>query len=82
MIKRGGIAVTKIQPKKLNKKPVNWEMSELSRNIVKHFAQYSDRTEEEIIGLLIKELLEDEDFVEWASKKKNNKRLLNELGLL
>ena len=31
MIKRGGIALTKIQPKKLNKKPVNWEMNTCER---------------------------------------------------
>ncbi len=31
MIKMGGIALTKIQPKKLNKKPVNWEMKTCDR---------------------------------------------------
>ncbi|WP_019413677.1 hypothetical protein [Paenisporosarcina sp. TG20] len=44
--------MTKIKPKRLNKKPVNWEMSELSRIIVNHFANYSDRAEEKIAALL------------------------------
>lgn len=82
MTKRSGISLAKISPKRLNKKPVNWEMSEHSRNIVKHFAEYSERSEEEIIGLLIKELLDDEDFKKWALQKKNNKRLLSELDFI
>ncbi|WP_255348659.1 hypothetical protein [Paenisporosarcina sp. TG20] len=43
--------MTKIKPKRLDNKPVNWEMSELSRIIVNHFADYSDRAEE-IVGSL------------------------------
>jgi hypothetical protein len=73
--------MTKITPKRLNKKPVSWEMSELSRNIVKHFAEYSDRSEEEIVGLLTRELLKDDDFLKWVDKKKNNRRILSDLGL-
>lgn len=73
--------MSKIEPKRLNKQPVEWELSELARNTVKHFSEYSERSEEAIVGRLIVGLLEDEDFVEWVRNKKNNKRVLKELGL-
>ena len=71
----------KIEPKKLNKKPVDWEISERARNVIKNFAQYSERSEEAIAGKLIITLLDDEDFINWAKTRKNNVRLLRELGL-
>lgn len=71
----------KIEPKKLNKKPVDWEISERVRNVIKNFAQYSERSEEAIVGKLIITLLDDEDFINWAKTRKNNVRLLRELGL-
>lgn len=53
----------KIEPKKLNKKPVDWQISERARNVIKNFAQYSERSEEAIVGKLIITLLDDEDFI-------------------
>lgn len=73
--------MSKIEPKRLNKQPVEWEISELARNTVKHFSEYSERSEEAIVGRLLVGLLKDEDFVKWIRSKKNNKRILKELGL-
>lgn len=73
--------MSKIEPKRLNKQPVDWEISELARNTVKHFSEYSERSEEAIVGRLIVGLLNDEDFIRWVKNKRNNKRILRELGL-
>jgi hypothetical protein len=80
--KKGSGSVATIKPKNYNKQLVSWEISERARNAVKHFAEYSERSEESIVGkLIIQELLSDNEFIEWVNKKKNNKRILKELGL-
>jgi hypothetical protein len=77
------LIVAKIRPKGYNKQPVDWEISERARNTVKHFAEYSERPEESIVGkLIVDELLSDEEFINWIYKRKNNKRILKELGLV
>lgn len=73
--------MVKINPKRLNRKEVGWQISERSRNILKHFTEFSEHTEEDIVEILLNSLMEDEDFLKWAYEKRNNKRMLNELGL-
>lgn len=73
--------MVKINPKRLNRKEVDWQISERSRNILKHFSEFSEHTEEDIVEILLNSLMEDEDFLKWAYEKRNNKRMLNELGL-
>lgn len=73
--------MSKTEPRRLNKQPVEWELSELEKNTVKYFSEYSERPEEAIVGRLIVGLLEDENFMGWVRNKKNKKRILKELKL-
>ena len=70
-----------IKPKNLNSEQVNWFVSEQTRNIVAAFSEYSEYTESEVVDEFLKNILTDEEFVDWAIKKRNNKRLLKQLGL-
>ena len=70
-----------IKPKNLNSERVNWVVSEQTRNIVAAFSEYSEYTESEVVDEFLKNILTDEEFVDWAIKKRNNKRLLKQLGL-
>ena len=70
-----------IKPKNLNSEQVNWVVSEQTRNIVAAFSEYSEYTESEVVDEFLKNILTDEEFVDWAMKKRNNKRLLKQLGL-
>ena len=70
-----------IKPKNLNSEQVNWVVSEQTRNIVAAFSEYSEYTESEVVDEFLKNILTDEEFVDWAIKKRNNKRLLKQLGL-
>lgn len=70
-----------IKPKNLNSEQVNWVVSEQTRNIVAAFSEYSEYTESEVVDEFLKNILTDEEFIDWAIKKRNNKRLLKQLGL-
>lgn len=70
-----------IKPKNLNSEQVNWVISEQTRNIVAAFSEYSEYTESEVVDEFLKNILTDEEFIDWAMKKRNNKRLLKQLGL-
>ncbi|MCM3705864.1 MULTISPECIES: hypothetical protein [Bacillaceae] len=70
-----------LKPKNLNSEKVDWLVSEKSRTIVKQYAEYSERTENEVIDFFLTNILLDEDFITWVKKKRNNKRLLTLLGI-
>jgi hypothetical protein len=70
-----------IKPKNLNSERVDWIVSEQTRNIVAAFSEYSEYTESEVVDEFLKNILTDKDFVNWVMKKRNNKRLLRQLGL-
>ncbi|HEO8422755.1 hypothetical protein [Niallia sp. FSL W8-0635] len=70
-----------IKPKNLNSERVNWVISEQTRSIVTAFTEYSEYTESEVVDEFLKNILTDKDFVDWVMKKRNNKRLLKQLGL-
>lgn len=70
-----------LKPKNLNSEKVDWLVSEKSRTIVKHYAEYSERTESEVIDFFLTNILLDEDYVEWIKKKRNNKRILSLLEI-
>ncbi|TYS69627.1 hypothetical protein FZC76_05165 [Sutcliffiella horikoshii] len=72
---------TYIKPKNLNTTQPEWLISEHTRNIVAAFAEYSEYTESEAVDAFLKNLLTDENFIEWAKNKRNNKRLLKQLGI-
>ena len=68
-----------IKPKRINAQKNDWLISEQSRAIVKYYAQYSEYPESEVVDLLLKRLLEDQEFMEWVSLKRFNKRILAQL---
>ena len=70
-----------LKPKNLNLENVDWVISEKTRTIVKNYAEYSERTESEVVDFFLKNILHDEDFIIWVKKKRNNKRLLNLLEI-
>jgi hypothetical protein len=68
-----------IKPKRINAQKNDWLISEQSRAIVKYYAQYSEYPESEVVDLILKRLLEDQEFMEWVSVKRFNKRIITQL---
>ena len=64
-----------IKPKTMFKVNPKWEISENTKAIVKYYAEYTDYTENEVINKFLENLLKDQEFIQWANKKRNNKRL-------
>jgi hypothetical protein len=58
---------------------VDWIVSDHSKYIVKHYADYTGYSENEVVDMFLKNLLEDKDFVEWIKTKRRNKRTLTQL---
>jgi hypothetical protein len=83
----GGLSyVTKplefIKPKNKNAKEVNWKISERTRAIVSYYAEYCEYTEEEVVDeFLQRNLLKDDQFIEWVKSLRNNKRMLKTIGI-
>lgn len=70
-----------IKPKNKNEDKVNWVISERSRAIVKHYAEFTEYTESEVVDIFLWNILGDKDFLNWIKNKRNNKRILKELEL-
>lgn len=68
-----------IKPKNTNAQRVKWEVSEQTRAIVKYYAEFTEYDESEIVDTFLKNILDDKDFIEWISKKRNNKRLVKKM---
>lgn len=70
-----------IKPKDKNHKRPNWQVSERTLSLVKAYSEYCDYSEGEVIDMFLENLKKDEKFIEWALKKRNNKRLLKVLDI-
>ncbi|MEC0668449.1 hypothetical protein P8864_21650 [Priestia flexa] len=71
-----------IKPKNKNAKEVNWKISERTRAIVSHYAEYCEYSEEEVVDeFLQRNLLKDDQFIEWIKSLRNNKRMLKAIGM-
>lgn len=70
-----------IKPKDKNLKRPNWQVSESTISLVKAYSEYCDYSEGEVIEMFLKNLKKDEKFIEWALKKRNNRRLLKVLDI-
>lgn len=70
-----------LEPKGLNAKKVNWEISERTREIVKQYAEYAERTESEAVDFFLMNILTDKKFLEWIGTKRNNKRIVQRMGV-
>ena len=70
-----------LEPKNKNAKPVDWEISEQTREIVKQYAEYAERTESETVDEFLLNILGDKKFIEWISTKRSNKRIVRKMGI-
>jgi hypothetical protein len=76
------ISLEFISPKNKNAKEVNWKISERTRAMVSYYAEYSEYSEEEVVDkFLQRNLIKDEQFIEWIKSKRNNKRMLKAIGI-
>lgn len=70
--------------KPLNKKAgaVDWLISEKTKALVKYYSEYCEISEQEVVDeFLLKNLVKDDDFLNWVQSKRNNKRILKAIGL-
>lgn len=68
-----------IKPKEELGKKVDWKISDHSRAIVRYYAEYTHLNENEIVDRFLKNILEDENFLDWIHRKRRNKRMLQQL---
>lgn len=68
-----------IEPKEELGKKVDWKLSDHTRAIVKYYAEYTRLNEDEIVDRFLKNILEDENFLEWIHRKRRNRRMIQQL---
>lgn len=71
-----------IQPKKQNLQKVSWALPDKTIAIVKHYAEYTGYTEEEVLSAFLENILDDSQFISYVENKRNNKRILKDLELI
>lgn len=64
-----------IKPSNRRAEPVDWRIAEHAREIVKHFAEYAEYPEEEIVERCLQLLLDDEGFQDWVVSRRYTTRL-------
>ena len=70
-----------IKPKNHNADRVDWLISERAKNIVKSYAEHTEHSESEVVNLFLLNLLDDKDFIAWIDSKRNNRRMVKQLGI-
>ena len=71
-----------IKPKNKNAKVVNWKISERTRAIVSYYAEYCEYSTEDVVyEFLQRNLIKDEQFIEWIKSIRSNKRMLKTIGI-
>lgn len=68
-----------IEPKEELGKKVDWKLSDHTRAIVKYYAEYTRLNEDEIVDRFLKNILEDENFLDWIHRKRRNRRMIQQL---
>ncbi|WP_456276157.1 hypothetical protein [Bacillus sp. AK128] len=68
-----------IEPKEDLGKKVDWKVTDHTRAIVKYYAEYTHLNESEIVDRFLKNILEDEKFLDWILRKRRNKRMIEQL---
>lgn len=66
-----------IKPKYKDTVKVGWKISRRSKQIISQYAKYTKYDEDEIIDNLIKDIIEDKDFVEWLKSRRFQKKILD-----
>ena len=70
-----------IQPKNTKKSKNDWLLPEKTLRLVEHYAEYVGYSEEEVVEVFLENLIDDSNFREYIKTKRNNKRILKDLGL-
>lgn len=70
-----------IQPKNRKMQKVSWELPDKTIAIVKHYAEYTGYSEEEVLETFLENILEDRKFIQHIEGKRNNKRILKDLEM-
>lgn len=70
-----------MKPKDIKLKKVDWEVPERLIELVEAYSEYINYTESEVIEYYLNFIQSDEDFRNWALKKRNNKKLLKLLEM-
>ena len=68
-----------IEPKKRLEKKADWRVSEQTQAIIKFYSEFTGYTEDEVVDQFLKNLLDDQKFIEWANNKRRNKRIFQKL---
>ena len=70
-----------IQPKNTKKTKTDWLLPEKTHRLIEHYAEYVGYSEEEVVETFLENLIDDPSFREYIKNKRNNKRILKDLGL-
>lgn len=62
-----------------NRRKATFMLSQHSLDIVKYYAEYTGRTEDDIVDQFLKNVMHDPDFIAWIKNKRHNKRMLEKL---
>ncbi|MFJ9499876.1 hypothetical protein [Brevibacillus centrosporus] len=71
-----------IKPKPNLDIKANWKVSEHTKDIIKYYAEYTGYSEDECVDQFLKNILKDEQFIDWIHGKRRNKRALSKVLLL
>lgn len=70
-----------IKPKYLNVQPTEFKLSEKTRRLICHYADYTGLTESQVVEEALSGLIEDQEFLKHIQDLRNNVRIKRELGL-
>lgn len=70
-----------LKPKYVNVEPVEYKLSERTRKLVGHYANYTGLTDSQVLEEFLQNILEDQDFIEYIKSLRNNIRIKREFGI-
>ena len=70
-----------IKPKYVNVESIEYRLSEKTRKIICHYAEYTGLTESQVLEETQINLIEDKDFIKHIKGLRNNVRIKRELGI-
>jgi hypothetical protein len=71
-----------IKPSNKKAGTVDWLISEKTQALVKYYSEYCEISQQEVVDeFLQRNLVKDDDFINWVKSKRNNKRILKAIGI-
>jgi hypothetical protein len=68
-----------LHPKQKLGSKVEWFVSNRTKSIVKYYAEYASVTEDEAVDHFLLNILKNDQFINWAKKKRRNARIMKQL---